>query len=281
MIGFKSKVSRSSKRRKRKQKLRRKYIRYTLFAVILYIIFLIATLPASIGFTLVKNNSQLNRQLQFSSVTGTVWSGSASSVHISGINIGQLDWNLKLLPLLLGELSIYLNIKNSAASASNMSGSGTVSISFFGNINVEDFTAAFPIDSLAPLMYGLPARLSGDVNMHIDALSLTKGNRFNLKSRIVVSKAVLVSPQRIEYGDILIQATPQLYGSQFVLTDQGGPLILDGNIKIKGNGLYSINLGLGARNSASKDLQSGLIFLGQRDATGKYRYKMKGKLKNW
>ncbi len=279
MIGLKSKASRSSKRRKRK--LKRRYIRYTVFAVISYFVFLVVTLPASVGFSFIKNNPQLNRQLQFTSVTGTVWSGSASAVHISGINIGQLDWNLKLLPLLFGELSVYLKINNQQSSASMLSGSGTVAISVFGDISVDNFTAAFPVDSLAPLMYGLPARFGGDVNMHIDSLSLVKGNRINLKARIVVSKARLVSPQRIEYGDILIQASPQLSGSQFVLTDQGGPLILDGNVKIKGNGLYSVNLGLGARNSASKDLQNGLRFLGQRDATGKYRYKSKDKLRNW
>ncbi len=281
MIGFKSKTSRSSKRRRRKQKLKRKYIRYTVFAVISYVVFLIVTLPASIGFSFIKNNPQLNRQLQFSSVTGTVWSGSASSVHISGINIGQLDWDLNLLPLFLGRLSVYIKVKNQQASASTVSGTGTIAISVFGDIKVDNFTATFPIDLLTPVMYGFPARFSGDVNMHIDSLSLVKGSRINLKSRIVVSKAGLVSPQRIEYGDILIQASPQLYGSQFVLTDQGGPLILDGNIKIKGNGLYSVNLGLGARNSASKDLQTGLRFLGQRDATGKYRYQSKGKLTNW
>lgn len=279
MIGLKSKASRSSKRRKRK--LKRRYIRFTVFAVISYFVFLVVTLPASVGFSFIKNNPQLNRQLQFASVTGTVWSGSASAVHISGINIGQLDWNLKLLPLLFGELSVYLKINSQQASASMLSGSGTVAISVWGDINIDKFTATFPIDLLAPLMYGLPARFGGDVNMHIDALSLTKGSRINIKSRIVVSKARLVSPQRIEYGDILIQASPQLSGSQLLLTDQGGALILDGNIKIKGNGLYSVNLGLGARNSASKDLQSGLRFLGNRDATGKYRYKTNGKLTNW
>ncbi len=281
MIGFKSKISRSSKRRKRKKGVKRKYIRYTVFAIISYIVFLIVTLPASVGFSFIKNNPQLNRQIQFSSVSGTVWSGSASSVRISGINIGQLDWNLKLLPLLLGELGVYIKVKNQQVSASTVSGAGSLAVSVFGNIKVDNFSARFPIDLLAPVLYGLPVRFGGDVNMHINSLSIEKGSRFNLKSRIVVSKARLVSPQHIEYGDILIQASPQLSGSQFVLTDQGGPLVLNGIVKLKGNGLYSINLGLDARNSASKDLRAGLGFLGRRDASGKYRYQSKGKLTNW
>ncbi len=281
MIGFKSKKSTGNKRRRRKQKLKKKYIRYAAFAVISYVIFLITSLPASVAVSFVNNNPMLSRQLQLSAVSGTLWSGSAASVQISGINIGKLNWNLKLLPLLLGELSVYVNFRNQMASAKAMSGSGTFAISFSGDVSVENFMASFSADSLGPLMYGLPARFSGDVNMHIDSLSLVKGRRINLKSRIVVSKAGLVSPQRIDYGDILIQASPQLTGSQLVLTDQGGPLILDGNIKIKGNGLYTMNLGLGARNSASQDLRNGLRFLGQRDATGKYRYKSKGKLGNW
>ncbi len=269
---FKLRLSNSSKEGKRK------YIRYVVFAIISYIIFLVVTLPASIGFSFVRNNPQLSRQLQFSTVSGTVWSGNIANVQISGINIGHLNWDLKLLPLLLGELSIHVNFRNKAVAGNSMSGSGTVAISFSGNISVEDFTAVFSADSLAPLMYGLPARFSGDINLHVTSLSYVKGQRINVKSRMVVSKAGLVTPQRISYGDILIQSIPQLLGSQFVLTDQGGPLILDGNIKIKGNGLYTVNLGLGARNSASQDLRNGLRFLGQRDATGKYRYKTKGKL---
>lgn len=281
MIGFKSKKSSSNRRRRRKQRLKKKYIRYAIFAIISYVVFLIVSLPASIAVSFVNKNPMLSRQLQLSAVSGTVWSGSAASVRISGINIGKLNWDLNLLPLLLGELSVHVNFRNQTVTTNAMSGSGTFAISFSGNINVENFTASFSADSLAPLMYGLPARFSGDINMHIDFLSLEKGRRINLKSRIVVSKAGLVSPQRIDYGDILIQASPQLAGSQLVLTDQGGPLILDGNVKLKGNGLYTVNLGLGARNSASQDLQKGLRFLGQRDATGKYRYKSKGKLANW
>ena len=214
-------------------------------------------------------------------VNGTIWSGNAASVQIAGINLGQLDWKLNVLPLVFGELNAYIKFSNQAVTTNKISGSGNLAVSFSGDIKVNNFTAAFSADSVAPLMYGMPARFSGDINMHIDSLVLEKGKRINLKSRIVISKAGLVSPQRIEYGDILIQASPKLLGTQLVLADQGGPLILDGNIKIEGNGVYNIRLAMGARNSASADLRTGLRFLGQRDATGKYRYKMRGKLRNW
>lgn len=282
MIGFKLKNRRrESRNRKRKQTARRKYIRYSLFAITCYIVFLVGTLPASIAVSFINNNPQLRSQIQLTSVSGTIWSGNVVSSQIAGINVGQLNWKLNILPLLLGKISVYIKFNNKDVLANKMSGSGTISASLSGNLNVDNFRLTANADSLAPLMYGLPARFGGDINILVDELSLVKGKQINLKSRMAVSKASLVSPQRIEYGDILIQSSPNLAGSQLILTDQGGPLILDGNIKIKGNGVYNVNLGLGARNSASDDLRNGLRFLGQRDATGKYRYKSNGKLPNW
>ena len=238
-------------------------------------------MPASVAISFLNSNPQLKRQIQISSVSGTVWSGRAGSSQIAGINLGQLKWEMSFIPLLLGELQVYITFKNKSTSSDKISGSGYVGISIGGDLSVEDFSSAVNVDALGPLMYGLPARFAGDLNIHIDELTLEKGKRINIKSRVVVSKAGLVSPQRIEYGTILIQAAPKLSGSEITLTDQGGPLILNGTVKLKGNGVYNMNLGLGARNSASDDLRNGLRFLGQRDATGKYHYKTNGKLSNW
>lgn len=282
MIGIKLKNRRKESRiLKRKKDTRRKYIRYSIFAIACYISFLLWTLPASVAISFIKDNPQLKNKIQLSIVNGTLWNGSAASAQIAGINLGALHWNLKVLPLLIGKVKVYISFNNKGLSSSKISGSGNIAVSSSGEISVDDFTAAVTADALAPLMYGLPARFSGDLNLHINELSLVKGKRINIKSRIVVSHAGLVSPQRIEYGDILIQVSPKQTGSQITLADQGGPLILDGSIKIKGNGVYNVNLGMGARNSASDDLVKGLRFLGSRDATGKYRYRTNGKLNNW
>lgn len=282
MIGFKLKNRRrESRSQKRKQETRRKYIRYSLFALTCYIFFLLATLPASIAVGFIKNNPQLNKQIQLASVSGTIWSGKVASSQFSGIALGELNWDLKALPLLLGKIKVYVRFNNKSVSANKISGSGNISISSNGDIDAEDVSAFVTVDALAPLMYGLPARFTGDLNIHIKELSLVKGKRININSRTVVSHAGLVSPQRIEYGDILIESSSAQTDSQITLTDQGGPLILNGNIKLKGNGVYTVNLGMGARNSASEDLRSGLRFLGQRDATGKYHYKSNGKLPDW
>ena len=281
MIGFKSKKSKK-RSRNRKMGVRRKYIRYTIFGFVCYAIFLVTTFPASILVSFVKASPQLNRQIQITAVDGTLWNGSAANVRVSGVNLGQLKWDMKILPMLLGKIKLHINFNDKAVSSLTTSGSGYVSVSLGGRLTIEDFRATVSADTLAPLMYGMPARFGGDVNLLIQEMTVIQGKRINMKSRVVVSKARLVSPQKITYGDILIQVTPKDNGSQFVLSDQGGPLILDGVIKVKGNGIYTVNLGLGARSTASADLENGLRFIGgRRDSNGKYRYKSNGKLKNW
>lgn len=282
MIGFKSNnIKAKSRKQKRKQDKRKRYTRYGIFAVVVYLFFLVSNLPASIAVSFISDNPQLKRQLQISAVSGSIWSGSAASVQVAGLNLGRVKWDLNLLPLLLGEVNAYINFNNAAGSAGLISGSGTVAVSLGGEISLTKFSAAFSIDALAPLMYGMPARFGGDVRLHIYEMTLLQGKRINIKSRTVISNASLVSPQKINYGDVLVQSSAQALGSHFILTDQGGPLILDGKIKLKGNGIYALNFGLGARDSASSDLANGLRFLGQRDSTGKYHYKMNAKLKNW
>lgn len=282
MIGIKSKKSNRISRRKRNLLVKkRKYIRYAIFAFVCYLFFLIITLPAYIPFSFLKGNAQLQRQVKITAVTGTAWSGSASSVEIAGINLGSLNWSLNVLPLLLGELNVHIYFDNHAAASNKLSGSGTVSINLGGELRATKFRGVLSADALGPLMYGMPARFSGNMNIFIDELVLVQGQRINIKSRVVVSNAGLVSPQRIDYGNILIQSNPRGDGTQITLNDQGGPLILDGVINLKGNGIYNLSFGMGARNSASSDLETGLRFLGQRDAAGKYRYKMNGKLQNW
>lgn len=282
MISFKLKNRRRESRRKLKEKnTRRKYIRYAIFSVFFYVVFLVTTLPASVVVSLINDNPQLKRQIQLTSVTGSVWNANVSSSQIYGINFGQLEWDMHFLPLLLGEVKIHIKFNNKSTGSDNLSGYGYITLSLGGTIKVEDFTTQVSVDAISPLMYGLPARFAGDLNVHIDELIIEKGKRLNITSRVLVSKAGLVSPQQIEYGDILIKSSKKLTGSQIVLTDQGGPLILDGNISIKGNGQYTVRLGLGARNSASSDLRGGLQFLGRQDGTGKHIYKSNGKLSNW
>ena len=281
MATKKDSSKRKSRRQRRKQNTRRKVIRYSLFAIASYIVFLIATFPASLAVSMITSNPDLQNKLKISAVSGTVWSGSAASVRVSGVNLGKVKWELSFLPILIGDISSYVNFKNTSTSASNISGSGTIVATLGGNLLLEDFSAAFPVDALTPFMYGMPARFSGDVRLHIDEMELEPGKRINLKSKINVANAGLSSPQKITYGDIIIKSNPKDAGSQLVLNDQGGPLILDGNIKIKGNGVYNINLAMGARDTASKDLENGLRFLGRRDSTGKYQYRSNGKFQNW
>jgi len=269
---------RKSRRQRRKQNTRRKIVRYSIFAVVSYLVFLIATFPASLATSFITSNPQLKNQVKITAVSGTIWSGSAANVQISGVNLGALKWQVSALPLLIGEISSYVNFKNLSSSSSNISGSGTIAMTFGGSLMLDDFSAAFPVDALTPFMYGMPARFSGDVQLRVDEMILEPGTRMNLKSKISVANAGLVSPQKIDYGNISIQATPNDSGTQLVLNDQGGPLILDGNVKLKGNGVYNINLSMGARETASKDLENGLRFLGRRDSSGKYNYRSNGKL---
>lgn len=255
---------------------RKKYFKYVLFGLGMYVLFLIISFPASIVFGYVEKYPALSRQLKLSSVQGSIWAGQARQVRIAGIQFGHISWQLQTLPLLWGTVSIKINFSDADAK-----GYGKLAITLGGNILVEDMKVSMPIEKLAPVMYGMPVTFSGEMNALVEEMELVKGNRINVKGRVVIAKAGMAAPQRIEYGDIVLKLSPDSSGSKIILADQGGPLILNGNINLKGNGRYVIDMKLGARENASKELVTGLRFMGRRDESGIYHYTSNGKINSW
>lgn len=87
---------------------RKKIITSIVGALAAYLFFLIIYLPAS----QVVNRLLSQWQVTGSGFSGTIWSGHADQLVIRGVQLNNVNWQLKALPLILAKVSVQLKAGN-------------------------------------------------------------------------------------------------------------------------------------------------------------------------
>lgn len=242
-----------------------------------YIVFLLATLPASFLTRYILPSVKSANAIKLQSVHGSVWQGRAMDASINRFSLGRLDWKLNGWGLLLGDVDLKLKFKNE-----NSRGSGFVSMGFGGSTVAEDIEVQFPSEALQPLLYGIPISFSGDLRGSIKLLEIKPGKVLRSTGRVVWQSAALRAPQNIELGSFLITLEPINNGTKLKITDQQqGPVISDIGITVKGDGEYRLNGWLKARDERQQHITEALRLIGRSDSTGKFWMSFSGKLRGW
>jgi general secretion pathway protein N len=136
-----------------------------LASFVLFIIFLLAKLPA----TQVIPRLPLPDKLSISQVSGTIWSGHADQVIYNGLQVLDVDWELGVLPLLLGKASLYIDA-GSIRDTDQIAIKGNISIGSKGLSSTDTQVYAPTPLLLAQLQLPLPVDASGRVLVEIDEL---------------------------------------------------------------------------------------------------------------
>jgi general secretion pathway protein N len=240
--------------------------RLILLGVACYIVFLFVTLPASFLTSYILPSIDSARSVKLQSVSGNVWKGHAANARVGSFNLGQLDWDLSALGLLLGDVDLEFRFRDQ-----DTSGAGDVSLGFTGTTQASDVELSFSAESLQPLIYGFPISISGKFRGTINELEYTQGDVLKADGRIVWQSAALRAPQNIELGDFLLTLSPHNTGTKVKITDSSqGPVKAEINIKLDGKGKYNMNGWLQARDEGQQHITEALRIIGKADSTGKF-----------
>lgn len=250
-------------------------LKYVLVGFIAWLVFLVATLPASLAYGKLVAGTPAQRTLSLNGIQGTLWSGSAASARIGGIAVGRLEWDMRVLPLLTGRVGARVSMQGNGLRAD-----GDVALGFGGEMQLSDVVARVPAQSLMPLFYGYPVSLAGEFSANLEQLTVQQGQSFVAQGRVAWQGAGVSAPQALEFGDLLLSLEPQDAGSKGVLADKGGPMQIEGLINIAANGQYDLDARLAAREEQG-NLKAALGMLGRPDAQGKVNFKRRGKLPGW
>lgn len=233
-------------------------------------LFFLAQVPA--GFAL-KPLAEQGR-LQADAVSGSLWAGRALRVRVAGWDLSDVEWRLRLLPLLLARAGVDLRF-----SLPGGGGEASLSCGLSGACEASDLRAALPLAGLAarnPQLAALDP--SGLLDVDLSNLAVAGERLTELAGTLAVRDLQLGPPFDLALGTLEARFTRD--GEDFIgaLGDRGGPLELGGSLTLTAGGEFRLDARLKPRESASQTLRQGLQALGRPDPQGRYTLRYNGRL---
>ena len=231
----------------------------TLFAVLAFVGIVVARLPAS--WVAPGSSSAIT----CADVDGTVWNGTCTGLSAYRQPVGDLAWEVHPLRLLAGKLNVSVVLTRGSGSAR-----GIVEVGTSRNITARDVHADLTVDPA--LMSQFPGQIRAS-SIHADVPLL------RLKGQVIKVLQGEIEIHDLEMGPV---GAAQLLGSYSLsfppgassdpigrLHDLGGPLAVEGSLRLTPEPGLNVEGMVGARATASPQLQQDLQILGSPDAQGR------------
>jgi general secretion pathway protein N len=240
--------------------------RAIILAISGFVLVLIALLPARwIG-------PLLPHALRCQQLDGSAWRGSCIGLTTANGALGDLSWDMHVLPLLHGRLELQLDLTNQGSYLRGILGMG-----IGGSLHGRNVTLDLPLTStlVSSLPAGAHARLSGTLaridwnGKFLDALQ----GELDVLDFVGSQGQAFGSYQALFAPDANAGASPTPTG---VVHDLGGPLALDATLQFTRDPGYVLQGQVAARPAAPAELADELKYLGSPDASGRRPFSLSG-----
>ena len=248
-------------------------LRYILLALLLYLIFLLATLPAQLVYGYAKQMLGPKLPLTLTEIDGSIWSGRAGQSKVATQLLNTVQWEFRPLSLLAGRVELNLELTVTDGYAKGIAGA-----SVLGNFYLRQLEGLVPMTYVAKVAKIEALKPAGALGINLDSLEF-KGQSITALSGNVAwhgAELTLLKPMRL--GDFKVTLETGNEGIKGVLSDAGGPLQAEGLLTLDTEGGYQFNGALALRDTSQTDLANALRSFGRPDSAGKYRLKQAGKL---
>jgi general secretion pathway protein N len=200
---------------------------------------------------------------------GTLWSGTCSGLMLQGRPFGEFSWELRPLTLLRGRLGAHLTLSAPAVQAA-----ADADVGLGGTVTARNVRADLTLDP--KLLPGMPPQLHGQAHLDLSLVRVKGGALTELKGTIeahdLEDRAGSVTPLG-SYAVRFAGGDGEPVGQ---IRDLGGPLSLQGTLRLPRQGGYDLEGTVATRPEASPELISNLRFLGSPDASGRRQFTMTG-----
>jgi general secretion pathway protein N len=235
-----------------------------------YVAFALTTFPASVAARWFAPQT-----LGLAGVQGTVWRGSAAYGSFSGYTFSDVRWQLQPTALLTGRLSLSLDARlGDGFVRTGMTVAGS-------RVGFSELRAALDVALVSPM---LPAEASGNASVELETLELEDG--WPVQASGTVRVANLTSAPWIpvpgvtnfRVGNFLARVSTTDDQVVALLSDEGGPIELDGTARLMPERRYRLEARIKPRPDASDVLVQGLKFMTPVDSSGYYPVERAGQL---
>lgn len=240
-----------------------------------YLVTLVATLPAALAMRWAEPVlAKMAQRPQLQGVSGSIWSGRVAQASYRGLTLGELKWELSPWRLLLGRIAVEVALTPPSGHLE-----GELSRGFGGEaLRLRALEGQLPAAVLKQLAPSLPLAPAGSLALNLDEVVMEGAKLRSVQGRIVWNKGGVTAPMALEFGDLVAEFTTAEGGISGSIKDGGGPLQLEAELTLAGDGTYSLTGKSSARAGAAPALKSSLSLLGQPDVRGMIPFRFNGRL---
>ena len=202
-------------------------------------------------------------------IEGSLWSGSCDGLILQRMPLGDVTWELAPLKLLLARLAAHVTFNHEAARAS-----ADLEVGLSGRLTARHVLADLPLDP--KILPGLPPHMSGDVHAELALLQSDGAAITQLQGRIEAHNLEDSSGHPTPLGSYVITFPGGPGAPVGQLHDLGGPLSVEGTLKLTRAGGFDVQALVAARAEATPELVNNIKFLGSPDASGRRQFAMSG-----
>jgi len=245
--------------------------RYVVLGAAGFIVFLIATFPASTAFVLFAPDGA-----GAFGIEGTIWRGKARLISLQGQQFRNTEWDVAALRLLTGRFGGDFKTRWAGGFIE-----GTGGISLTGTISLQNLRGSFDIAPVSRA-FGTP-QIGGIANVRFSEVEIVDnwprrlvgdGELRNLSSPLMGrGEAQMIGNVGFAFDTGTETDRDTITGR---LRDTGGPLELNGTLLLTPPGNYELKSRVKPRPDAPAALRRNLQFLGAPEPDGTHLFQLAG-----
>ncbi|HHM04728.1 MAG TPA: type II secretion system protein N [Gammaproteobacteria bacterium] len=245
-------------------------LRYALVGVLLYALFLVLTVPAARVYPALQDSLQ---GVALYDLDGTLWRGRAAVVQSGRFRFDDVRWSVSTAALPGGRLEADLRFKFGGDSQR-----ATVGRTLGGILYARDTVLRIPAAALESLIDFPGARLGGRLDVDLKGFEMRAGRPRSARGVLRWRNAALRAPVAVELGGFKADISTEGENIRALIADTGGPLQAEGLLTLSTAGEYRFTGYFRVRDAKQTALVQGLQFLGEKEADGRIKVALSGKL---
>jgi hypothetical protein len=204
-------------------------------------------------------------------VQGTAWSGNANEAVFNGLYLSRIQWQLRPLRLLTGEVSY----KIGAEPASGFF-EANIGLGFGGNLEVTELRAALPLDLVAGAA-GVPG-LQGSASLTFDRLEFSGGMATAAVGTVEIANLIVPIVDRNDLGGYKAEFFTQDDGITASIEDTDGVVDIAGSLQINSDRSYAFIAQVIVKPETPQNVRKQLDFLPAANDRGQQELRLEGVL---
>lgn len=208
-------------------------------------------------------------------VSGSLWQGSATSLHWQNVQLQDVEWNLQLAALLKGQLAASLR----AHLAQGGEIEGDCGISFGGTLHCSDLNVTgLPAQALAPyLQHLMIPPLRGQFQATLDSLEWDRENLPQVSGQLEWQEAgIQLNPQSFGQYSATLSVDADNQQQISLASAPDAAFTLDGQTTVQPDRHYQTNVNIKPGRDVDAGVKQFLGMMGKPQPDGSYRVEQQG-----